>query len=178
MIVDFEDNSLYIIDRKSHLVYNYKTNGCRGNYMCQVNTFMFKESDLDVEKLMEIMKVFQVEGFTNFYEYSNPKLRNIRRDLRLFACGNFCDCGSVITKKVVVDEMMEQAESEKLISIISKTCDIVGTTYLFSHWYKGNNDIARERVVLERAPKVINVADLSEQVFRDLFYNEVLEVRK
>ena len=71
--------------------------------MCQVNTFMFKESQLDGEKLMEIIKIFQSEGFTNFYEYSNPHLRNIRRDLRLFQCGNFCDSGSVVTKKVVVD---------------------------------------------------------------------------
>lgn len=146
--------------------------------MCQVNTFMFKEGDLDVEKLMEIINIFREEGFTNFYEYTNPKLRNIRRDLRIFACGNFCDCGSVITKKVVVDELMESAESDKLISIIRKTCDIVGTTYLFSHWYKGNNDIARERVILERAPKVINIDNLCEQTFRDLFYNEVLEIKK
>lgn len=139
---------------------------------------MFKEGDLDVEKLMEIINIFREEGFTNFYEYSNPRLRNIRRDLRLFACGNFCDCGSVITKKVVVDEMMESAESDKLIAIIKKTCNIVGTTYLFSHWYKGNNDIAREKVILERAPKVISIDDLNEQTFRDLFYNEVLEVKK
>ena len=60
--------------------------------MCQVNTFMFKDGELDGEKLMEIIKIFQKEGFTNFYEYSNPHLRNIRRDLRLFQCGNFCDC--------------------------------------------------------------------------------------
>lgn len=146
--------------------------------MCQVNTFMFKEGDLDVEKLMIIIDIFREEGFTNFYEYSNPKLRNIRRDLRIFACGNFCDCGSVITKKVIVDEMMEKAESEKLISIIKRTCELVGTTYLFSHWYKGNNDIARERVILERAPKVVRVQDLSEQTFRDMFYNEVLEIKK
>lgn len=146
--------------------------------MCQVNTFMFKESQLDGEKLMEIIKIFQSEGFTNFYEYSNPHLRNIRRDLRLFQCGNFCDCGSVITKKVVVDEIMETAESEKLIEIIRKSLDVVDTVYLFSHWYKGGNDIARERVILERAPKVIEVGDLNEQVFRDLFYNEVLEIKK
>lgn len=146
--------------------------------MCQVNTFMFKEGDLDVEKLMKIIDIFREEGFTNFYEYSNPKLRNIRRDLRIFACGNFCDCGSVITKKVIVDEIMEKAESEKLISIIKRTCELVGTTYLFSHWYKGNNDIARERVILERAPKVVSVQDLSEQTFRDMFYNEVLEIKK
>ncbi len=146
--------------------------------MCQVNTFMFKESQLDGEKLMEIIKIFQSEGFTNFYEYSNPHLRNIRRDLRLFQCGNFCDCGSVVTKKVVVDELMETAESEKLIEIIRKSLDIVDTVYLFSHWYKGGNDIARERVILERAPKVIQIDNLNEQVFRDLFYNEVLEIKK
>lgn len=146
--------------------------------MCQVNTFMFKEGQLDGEKLMEIIKIFQSEGFTNFYEYSNPHLRNIRRDLRLFQCGNFCDCGSVVTKKVVVDELMETAESEKLIEIIRKSLDIVDTVYLFSHWYKGGNDIARERVILERAPKVIQIDNLNEQVFRDLFYNEVLEIKK
>ena len=78
--------------------------------MCQVNTFMFKEKDLDGEKIMQIIKIFQEEGFDNFYEYNNPHLRNIRRDLRLFQCGNFCDCGSVITKKVVVDEIVESAE--------------------------------------------------------------------
>lgn len=146
--------------------------------MCQVNTFMFKDGELDGEKLMEIIKIFQKEGFTNFYEYSNPHLRNIRRDLRLFQCGNFCDCGSVVTKKVVVDEMLETAESEKLTSIISQTLDIVNTAYLFSHWYKGNNDIAKERVILERAPKQVKLKDLNEQVYRDMFYNEVLEITK
>ena len=146
--------------------------------MCQVNTFMFKDGELDGEKLMEIIKIFQKEGFTNFYEYSNPHLRNIRRDLRLFQCGNFCDCGSVVTKKVVVDEMLETAESEKLTSIIGQTLDIVNTAYLFSHWYKGNNDIAKERVVLERAPKQVKLKDLNEQVYRDMFYNEVLEITK
>ena len=146
--------------------------------MCQVNTFMFKDGELDGEKLMEIIKIFQKEGFTNFYEYSNPHLRNIRRDLRLFQCGNFCDCGSVVTKKIVVDEMLETAESEKLTSIISQTLDIVNTAYLFSHWYKGNNDIAKERVILERAPKQVKLKDLNEQIYRDMFYNEVLEITK
>ncbi len=146
--------------------------------MCQVNTFMFKEDELDGEKLMKIISIFQEEGFTNFYEYSNPNLRNIRRDLRLFQCGNFCDCGSVVTKKVVVDDMLETAEAEKLNKIISKTLDVVGTTYLFSHWYKGNNDIAREKVVLERAPKVVKLKELNEQTYRDMFYNEVLQIEK
>ena len=146
--------------------------------MCQVNTFMFKEDELDGEKLMKIISIFQEEGFTNFYEYSNPNLRNIRRDLRLFQCGNFCDCGSVVTKKVVVDDMLETAEAEKLNKIISKTLDVVGTTYLFSHWYKGNNDIAREKVVLERAPKVVKLEELNEQTYRDMFYNEVLQIGK
>lgn len=144
--------------------------------MCQVNTFMFKESELDGEKMMEIIKIFQEAGFTNFYEYNNPNLRNIRRDLRLFQCGNFCDCGSVITKKVKVDEMMETKESEILTDIISKTLKVVGTTYLFSHWYKGGNDIAKEKVHLERAPKKINLEELGEDIYRGLFYNEVLEV--
>ena len=146
--------------------------------MCQVNTFMFKEDELDGEKLMKIISIFQEEGFTNFYENSNPNLRNIRRDLRLFQCGNFCDCGSVVTKKVVVDDMLETAEAEKLNKIISKTLDVVGTTYLFSHWYKGNNDIAREKVVLERAPKVVKLEELNEQTYRDMFYNEVLQIEK
>ena len=146
--------------------------------MCQVNTFMFKEDELDGENLMKIISIFQEEGFTNFYEYSNPNLRNIRRDLRLFQCGNFCDCGSVVTKKVVVDDMLETAEAEKLNKIISKTLDVVGTTYLFSHWYKGNNDIAREKVVLERAPKVVKLEELNEQTYRDMFYNEVLQIEK
>lgn len=146
--------------------------------MCQVNTFMFKEGDLDGEKLMEIIKIFQSEGFTNFYEYNNPNLRNIRRDLRLFQCGNFCDCGSVITKKVVVDEMVETMESQKLQDIITRTLDVVDTAYLFSHWYKGNNDIARERVQLERASHRVKLDDLNEDVFRGMFYNEVLEVTK
>lgn len=144
--------------------------------MCQVNTFMFKESELDGEKLIEIIKIFQEAGFTNFYEYNNPNLRNIRRDLRLFQCGNFCDCGSVITKKVVVDEMMETAESQKLQEIIAKCLDIVGTTYLFSHWYKGN--FAKEKVNLERASRKIALDSLNEETFRSMFYNEVLEVSK
>ena len=144
--------------------------------MCQVNTFMFKESELDGEKVMQIIKVFQDAGFTNFYEYNNPHLRNIRRDLRLFQCGNFCDCGSVITKRVVVDEMMESAESEKLTQIINNCLDIVDTTYLFSHWYKGN--FARERVNLERATKKVSLCDLGEEIYRNMFYNEVLEVSK
>ena len=144
--------------------------------MCQVNTFMFKEKDLDGEKVMEIIRIFQEAGFTNFYEYNNPNLRNIRRDLRLFQCGNFCDCGSVVTKKVVVDEMMETKESEMLTEILTKTLDVVDTAYLFSHWYKGNNDIAREKVNLDRAPKRVNIDSVNEQTFRDMFYNEVLEV--
>ena len=144
--------------------------------MCQVNTFMFKEGELDGEKLIKIINVFQTAGFTNFYEYNNPHLRNIRRDLRLFQCGNFCDCGSVVTKKVIVDEMIENAEVEKLVEIIGSALDVVDTVYLFSHWYKGTNDIARERVVLERAPKKISFKELCEQTFRDMFYNEVLEV--
>lgn len=144
--------------------------------MCQVNTFMFKESELDGEKLIEIIKIFQEAGFTNFYEYNNPNLRNIRRDLRLFQCGNFCDCGSVITKKVVVDEMMETAESQKLQEIITRCLDIVNTTYLFSHWYKGN--FAKEKVNLERASRKISLDNLGEETFRSMFYNEVLEVSK
>lgn len=146
--------------------------------MCQVNTFMFKEKDLDGEKVMKLVEIFREEGFTNFYEYNNPHLRNIRRDLRLFGCGNFCDCGSVITKKVVVDEMVESAESEKLKAILEKTLSVVDTAYLFSHWYKGNNDIAKERVVLERAPKKVSFCDVCEDTFRGLFYNEVLEITK
>lgn len=146
--------------------------------MCQVNTFMFKEDELDGEKLMKIIGIFQKAGFTNFYEYNNPNLRNIRRDLRLFQCGNFCDCGSVVTKKVIVDEMLETAESQKLTEIITKTLDVVSTAYLFSHWYKGNNDIAREKVILERAPKKVSLDKLNEQTYRDMFYNEVLEITK
>lgn len=142
--------------------------------MCQINTFMFKESELDGEKIVEITKVFQEAGFTNFYEYNNPHLRNIRRDLRLFQCGNFCDCGSVITKRVVVDEIMETAESEKLTEIIKKCLSIVDTTYLFSHWYKGN--FANERVNLERATRKVSSQELSEDTYRNMFYNEVLEV--
>ena len=144
--------------------------------MCQVNTFMFKEGELDGEKVMKIVGVFQDAGFTNFYEYSNPSLRNIRRDLRLFQCGNFCDCGSVVTKKVVVDEIVESAESQKLTEIINKCLDIVDTVYLFSHWYKGN--FAKEKVNLERASKKIQKSELSEDIYRGLFYNEVLEVCK
>ena len=144
--------------------------------MCQVNTFMFKEGELDGEKLIEIVKIFSDAGFTNFYEYNNPHLRNIRRDLRIFQCGNFCDCGSVVTKKVVVDEIVETAESNKLKEIITKCLDIVGTTYLFSHWYKGN--FAKEKVNLERASKKVALSDLCEDTFRSMFYNEVLEVSK
>ena len=144
--------------------------------MCQINTFMFKESELDGEKIVEITKVFNEAGFTSFYEYNNPKLRNIRRDLRLFQCGTLCDCGSVITKKVVVDEIMETAESEKLSTIISKCLDIVDTAYLFSHWYKGS--IACEKVNLERAPRKINLSSLNEETYRSMFYNEVLEICK
>ncbi|MBE5758189.1 MAG: hypothetical protein E7345_04650 [Clostridiales bacterium] len=146
--------------------------------MCQVNTFMFKESELDGDKLVKIFNIFQSAGFDNFYEYNNPHLRNIRRDLRLFQCGNFCDCGSVITKKVVVDEIVETAESNKLTEIIKKTLDVVGTTYLFSHWYKTGSEIAREKVVLERATKKVPSEMLDEKVYRDMFYNEVLEVSR
>lgn len=144
--------------------------------MCQVNTFMFKEGELDGEKIMAITRIFGEAGFTNFYEYNNPHLRNIRRDLRLFQCGNFCDCGSVLTKKVVVDEFMEKAESEKLCQIITKCLDEVGTVYLFTHWYKGN--FANEKVNLERATRKVSLSELSEETFRSMFYNEVIEITK
>ena len=144
--------------------------------MCQINTFMFREDELDGEKVMEIVKIFQDAGFTNFYEYNNPHLRNIRKDLRLFQCGNFCDCGSVITKRVVVDEFMERAESDKLTEIITKCLDIVDTAYLFSHWYKGSS--ALERVNLERNTRRVTVSELSEDLYRSMFYNEVLEICK
>ena len=144
--------------------------------MCQVNTFMFKEGELDGEKIMAITRIFGEAGFTNFYEYNNPHLRNIRRDLRLFQCGNFCDCGSVLTKKVKVDEFMEKAESDKLCEIISKCLDEVGTVYLFTHWYKGN--FANEKVNLERASRKVPLAELSEDTFRSMFYNEVIEISK
>ena len=144
--------------------------------MCQINTFMFKEGELDGEKVVAITKIFQDAGFTNFYEYSNPKLRNIRRDLRLFQCGTLCDCGSVITKKVVVDEFMETAESQKLSEIITRCLDIVDTLYLFSHWYKGNS--VNEKVNLERAPRKVELHEVREELFRSMFYNEVLEITK
>ena len=144
--------------------------------MCQVNTFMFKEGELDGEKIMEITHIFQDAGFTNFYEYNNPHLRNIRRDLRLFQCGNFCDCGSVLTKKVVVDEFMEMAESQKLCEIIGKCLDVVDTVYLFTHWYKGN--FANEKVNLERATRKVPLSSLNEETFRSMFYNEVIEIAK
>ena len=137
---------------------------------------MFKEGDLDGEKVMAITSIFAGVGFDNFYEYKNPKLRNIRRDLRLFQCGNLCDCGSVVTKKVKVDEMMERYEAEKLIDIITKALDEVGTVYLFAHWYKTNMTLCSERVILERASRKIKLADLSEDVLRNMFYNEVLEI--
>ena len=144
--------------------------------MCQVNTFMFKDGELDGEKIMGITQIFQAAGFTNFYEYNNPHLRNIRRDLRLFQCGNFCDCGSVLTKKVVVDEFMEKAESEKLCEIITKCLDVVDTVYLFTHWYKGN--FANEKVNLERASRKVQLSNLNEETFRSMFYNEVIEIAK
>ena len=137
---------------------------------------MFKEGELDGEKIMGITQIFQAAGFTNFYEYNNPHLRNIRRDLRLFQCGNFCDCGSVLTKKVVVDEFMEKAESEKLCEIITKCLDVVDTVYLFTHWYKGN--FANEKVNLERATRRVALSNLGEETFRSMFYNEVIEVAK
>ena len=138
---------------------------------------MFKESELDCEKIVEISKIFDEAGFSNFYEYSNPKLRNIRRDLRTFQCGNIGDCGSVITKKVKVDELMETAESEKLTEIINKCLDVVDTVYLFSHWYKGNF-ATNEKVVLERAPRQVSSSGLGEDTFRSMFYNEVLEIAR
>ncbi len=138
---------------------------------------MFKEGELDGEKLMEIIRIFSEAGFTNFYEYNNPKLRNIRRDLRTFQCGNFCDCGSVVTKKVKVDEMMETEESKRLTDIITRTLSVVGTTYLFSHWYKGTA-VVGERVILERAPKKVNLENLGEDTYRGMFYDEVLEITK
>ncbi len=144
--------------------------------MCQVNTFMFKEGELDGEKIMAITRIFADAGFTNFYEYNNPHLRNIRRDLRIFQCGNFCDCGSVLTKKVVVDEFMEKAESDKLCQIIQKCLEEVDTVYLFTHWYKGN--FANEKVNLERATRKVPLSELSEETFRSMFYNEVIEIAK
>ena len=144
--------------------------------MCQVNTFMFKEGELDGEKIMAITRIFGDAGFTNFYEYNNPHLRNVRRDLRIFQCGNFCDCGSVLTKKVVVDEFMEKAESDKLCQIITKCLDEVETVYLFTHWYKGN--FANEKVNLERATRKVPLSELSEDTFRSMFYNEVIEITK
>ena len=146
--------------------------------MCQVNTFMFKESELDIDKNLAITHIFADAGFVNFYEYNNPKLRNIRRDLRTFLCGNLCDCGSVVTKKVKVDEMLERHESEKLIEIITKSLDVVDTIYLFAHWYKSSMSVAVEKVILERAPRVVKLADLTEEVLRSMFYNEVLQVTK
>jgi hypothetical protein len=137
---------------------------------------MFKDGELDGEKIMGITQIFQAAGFTNFYEYNNPHLRNIRRDLRLFQCGNFCDCGSVLTKKVVVDEFMEKAESEKLCEIITKCLDVVDTVYLFTHWYKGN--FANEKVNLERASRKVQLSNLNEETFRSMFYNEVIEIAK
>ena len=95
----------------------------------------------------------------------------------MFQCGNICECGSVLTKKVVVDEFMERAESEKLCEIIKKCLDCVSTVYLFTHWYKGNF-ASNERVVLERAPRKVALDSLSEDVFRSMFYNEVLEITK
>ena len=71
---------------------------------------------------------------------------------------------------------METAEGEKLTEIITKCLDVVGTVYLFSHWYKGN--FAKEKVNLERATKKVNLPSLNEQTYRDMFYNEVLEVNK
>ena len=137
---------------------------------------MFKEGELDGEKIMAITRIFGDAGFTNFYEYNNPHLRNIRRDLRLFQCGNFCDCGSVLTKKVVVDEFIEKAESKKLCQIITKCLEEVGTVYLFTHWYKGN--FANEKVNLERATRKVPLSELSEETFRSMFYNEVIEITK
>ena len=146
--------------------------------MCQVNTFMFKEGELDVDKVVDITRVFAEAGFVNFYEYNNKKLRNIRRDLRTFLCGNLCDCGSVVTKKVKVDEMLERNEAEKLIEIITKSLDIVDTIYLFAHWYKTSMTVGTERVILERAPRKVKLSDLTEETLRSMFYNEVLEFTK
>lgn len=145
--------------------------------MCQINTFMFKDSELDGEKMMEIIRIFADAGFTNFYEYNNPKLRNIRRDLRTFQCGNFCDCGSVVTKKVKVDEMMETEEAKRLTDIITKTLDVVNTTYLFAHWYKGSV-VVGERVNLERASRKVPLSSLDEETYRSMFWDEVIEVSK
>lgn len=147
------------------------------NIMCQINTFMFKEGELDGEKMMDIIRIFQEAGFTNFYEYTNPKLRNIRRDLRTFQCGNFCDCGSVVTKKVKVDEMMESEEARRLTEIITKTLDVVNTTYLFAHWYDGSK-VVGERVNLERASRRVPLSTLSEDTYRSMFRDEVIEVYK
>ena len=146
--------------------------------MCQVNTFMFKSGELDVEKTIEITKIFADAGFVDFYEYNNPKLRNIRRDLRTFLCGNLCDCGSVLTKKVKVDEMLERHEAEKLIEIIKKSLNVVDTIYLFAHWYKTSMTVGTERVILERAQRVVKLQDLNEDILRSMFYNEVLQIEK
>ncbi len=144
--------------------------------MCQMNTFMFRQDELDGDKVMKIANIFREGGFADFYEYNNPNLRNIRRDLRLFQCGNFCECGSVVTKKLVVDQLLESAESEKLTEIFVKLLTVVDRVYLFSHWYKGS--LSQERVNLERAPRRVAPDRLSEDLYRSLFYNEVLQVSK
>ena len=82
----------------------------------------------------------------------------------------------MLTKKVVVDEFMEKAESEKLCEIITKCLDVVDTVYLFTHWYKGN--FANEKVNLERATRRVALSNLGEDTFRSMFYNEVIEVAK
>ena len=145
--------------------------------MCQFNTFMINADFLDGEKICRLSSIFEEVGYDNFCEYSNPKLRNIAPNMRLFLSGSLCDCGSIITKKIIVDEEEEKKECNTLKHIITKILDAdIPEVCLFSHWYKGNN--VNERVCLER--KVIDVAlsEVGEDTFRNLFYDQALRIKK
>ena len=145
--------------------------------MCQFNTFMIDADYLDGEKICKLSDIFEEVGYENFCEYSNPKLRNASPNMRLFLSGSLCDCGSIVTKKVVVDELEEQKECDTLKYVISKMLEAdIPEVCLFSHWYKGNN--VRETVRLERNYVEVKLADIKEDTFRSLFYDQALKIVK
>ena len=145
--------------------------------MCQFNTFMINADFLDGEKICKISSIFEKVGYENFCEYSNPKLRNTEPNMRLFLSGSLCDCGSIITKRVVIDEEEEQKECNTLKHIISEILEQdIPEVCLFSHWYKGNN--LNEKVCLEKNVVKVSLKDIKPDTFRNLFYDQTLKITK
>lgn len=145
--------------------------------MCQFNTFMINADFLDGEKICKISSIFEKMGYENFCEYSNSKIRNVEPNMRLFLSGSLCDCGSIITKKVVIDEEEEKKECDTLKYIISGILDQdIPEVCLFSHWYKGSN--VNEKICLEKKVIEVSLDDIKEDTFRNLFYDQTLKIKK